>query len=178
MTKNVQITVHHFAKVRIVKAMVFPVVMYGCESWTIKKAYCRRIDTFKLVLEKILNSPLDSKEIKPVNPKGDQPWNSLEGLMLKLQYFGYLMQRAESLENTLMLGKTEGKRRKRQQNMRWLDGITDSMDMNLSKLQEMMTDREAWRVHGVTKSWIQQWLNNNNKAYRYFVVPQVTYLRY
>ena len=112
-------------KVHLVKAMVFPVVMYGCESWTVKKAEQEELMLLTVVLEKTLESPLDSKEIKPINPKANQPWILLEGLMLKLQYFGYLMWRVNSLEKTLMLGKFEGKRRRGWQRIRWLDGITD-----------------------------------------------------
>ena len=128
-------------KVHRVKAMVFLEVMYGGESWTIKKAEQQRTDAFKLWC-----SALDFKEIKPVSTRGNQPWCSLERLLLKLklQCFSHLMQRADSLEKTLMLGKIEGKRRRGRQRMRWLDGITDSMDMNLSRLQEIVEVRGAW----------------------------------
>ena len=145
-------------KVRLVKAMVFPVVMYGCESWTTRKAECQRIDAFELwYWRRLLRVPLDCKETESVNPKGNQPWIFTGGLMLKLklQYFGHLMRRADSLEKILSLGKIEGRWRRRQQRMRRLDSITDSMDMSLRKLRGTVKDREAWHaaVHEVTKSW-------------------------
>ena len=142
-------------KVRLVKAMVFPVVTYGCESWTVKKAEHQRIDAFELwCWRRLLRVPWTARRSNQSILKEISPGSSLEGLMLKLklQYFGHLMPRANSLEKTLMLGKIEGKRRRGWQRMRWLDGITDSMEMSLSKLQEMVKGSLACCHHGVIKS--------------------------